>query len=370
MFDKSQVAVVIPTYRERLSKTEEISLSQALKILGEYEFYYICPESLEPNDLNGKIHIVRFQDEWFSSVRKYSALMLQKELYRKFSGYEYILVYQLDSFLFSDQLSEFCDLGYDYIGAPWLHGILHYVSNDNLLQKIGNGGVSLRKVSAFMNWLEQIDLSAYIDIENEDVLIAAYGKDWLRFSDIKVALRFSFDLDPKGSYQENDFRVPFGCHAWQRYDLEFWRPFIEREGYDLEGITASGNYERYQLRYQLEDERNQLLERVLEKSVQEIENLTNRRQRKLYIWGTGLWGGLVAQIYHELEIVIRGYIDNKNDISDFMGYPVQRGDFIERDDSHENVILIAVVQSGEIEKQLKQNGYFHKKDYITIKDMM
>lgn len=370
MFYKKQVAVVIPIYKAKLSKTEEISLSQALKMLDKYDFYYICPESLRPDDLNGKINIVPFQDEWFGSVRRYSALMLQKELYRKFSEYEYILVYQLDSFLFSGQLSEFCDLGYDYIGAPWIHGILHYVSNDNLLQKTGNGGLSLRKVSSFIYWLEKVDLSEYVDKENEDVLIAAYGKGWMKFPDLKTALQFSFDLDPKGSYQANQFQLPFACHAWQRYDLEFWRPFIEKEGYSLEGVASSGDYERYQLRYRLEDERNQLIANILKKSVTKIGNLTDSGHRNLYVWGTGLWGTLIGQIYHELGIAIKGYIDNKNKISDFMGYSVQKGDIINKESFHEHVILIAVAQSKEIEKQLEERGYLHKKDYLILKDMM
>ena len=32
----------------------------------------------------------------------------------------------------------------------------------------------------------------------------------------------------------NQDRLPFGCHAWFRYDLEFWRPHIEAFGHDLE----------------------------------------------------------------------------------------------------------------------------------------
>lgn len=370
MIEKKQAAVAIPVYKERLTRTEEISLSQAIKKLDKYDFYYICPSALTLEYQSDKIKIMRFPDEWFGSLRSYSALMLQRELYEKFSGYEYILVYQLDSFVFSDELSEFCELGYDYIGAPWLHGVLHYVNKDNLLQRIGNGGLSLRRVSAFIHWLKTTDLSEYMDAVNEDILIAAYGKGRLRFPDLETALRFSFDLDPKGSYRENHFSLPFACHAWHRYDLEFWRPFMETEGFSLEGIVPSGDYERYQRRYQLEDERNRLIEGVLRKSVTEMERLTDGGKRELYIWGTGLWGTLITRIYDELGIAVAGYIDNNKNCDVFMGRPVQAGEAICQGTFREHVILIAVVQADEIIRQLSESGCQHGKDYMTIKDMI
>lgn len=44
--------------------------------------------------------------------------MLSAEFYDRFAAYEYVLIYQLDAFVFADRLAEFCQMGYDYIGAP------------------------------------------------------------------------------------------------------------------------------------------------------------------------------------------------------------------------------------------------------------
>lgn len=44
--------------------------------------------------------------------------MLEADFYRRFGKYKYMLIYQLDAFVFSDKLLDFCEMGYDYIGAP------------------------------------------------------------------------------------------------------------------------------------------------------------------------------------------------------------------------------------------------------------
>jgi hypothetical protein len=40
------------------------------------------------------------------------------------------------------------------------------------------------------------------------------------------ALEFSFELAPRYCFMMNGERLPFGCHAWFRYDREFWEPFL------------------------------------------------------------------------------------------------------------------------------------------------
>ena len=54
-------------------------------------------------------------DKYFNSafVKAY-----KDTLYSRFEKYEYMLIYQLDAFVFSDRLMEFVEAGYDYIGAP------------------------------------------------------------------------------------------------------------------------------------------------------------------------------------------------------------------------------------------------------------
>jgi hypothetical protein len=45
---------------------------------------------------------------------------LSEEFYQAFTDFEFMLIYQLDAFVFRDELADWCRSGYEYIGAPWL----------------------------------------------------------------------------------------------------------------------------------------------------------------------------------------------------------------------------------------------------------
>ena len=106
--------VTIPVYKPKYSEYEKISLIQCCKILNKHLFSFICPNDLDINNYEKilkqyKINyqIERFPPEYFTSVEKYSELLLDSTFYRRFSHYEYILTYQLDAFVFRDELEYF-----------------------------------------------------------------------------------------------------------------------------------------------------------------------------------------------------------------------------------------------------------------------
>jgi hypothetical protein len=43
---------------------------------------------------------------------------------------------------------------------------------------------------------------------------------------VEVALRFAFECASRFCSDATDRNLPFGCSAWERYDPEFWRPFL------------------------------------------------------------------------------------------------------------------------------------------------
>lgn len=366
-----QVAVVIPVYKEVLCAAEEISLNQALCILGDYDVYCICPKGLVYGDQQKFVREIRFDDSWFADIRAYSRLMLQKEFYEAFSDYEYVLLYQLDAFVFSNQLMKFCNMGYDYIGAPWIHGIVCYKDAGHVLHYVGNGGFSLRKVSAFLRWLDKTDLAELAEAVNEDVLIAAYGPPFLKISPLEKALEFAFDMDPRKCFLKNKRHLPFGCHAWQRIDMEFWRPYIERYGYNLQAVSSSGLYDRYQQRYRLEDVRNALLDKMCDRKNIElkIQKLTDAGARKLYIWGTGTWGTFAGRIFSEYGIPFEGFIDNYGECRKHFGHLVFNGRVFLEYGCQGRSIFVAVMSADELVFQIEQAGYVHAENYITLEDM-
>lgn len=371
MYESRRTAIVVPVYKKSLSREEEISLSRVVQVLGGYDFYFIRPQSLACRYKTDGIREVPFPDKWFSDMRAYSELMLQKEFYQAFQEYEYILIYQLDAFVFSDQLSEFCSQGYDYIGAPWIHGIAFYKDPEHILHYVGNGGLSLRRIPAFLRWLEEIDLSRQSKVVNEDVLIAAYGPPVLKIPPVEEALRFAFDLDPRSCFEKNNRSLPFGCHAWKRIDMEFWRPYIEKYGYNMQDIRDSGLSEKYRLRYQLEEERNILLHKLCDKErlLSFVQKITKENAKKLFIWGTGLWGRFTGQIISGFGIPIEGFVDNYGKQQEYLGYPVIGGKEFLADKNSGKAVFLGVMQSEEIAAQIEKAGYIHLENYMTLEDL-
>jgi hypothetical protein len=82
----------------------------------------VQPEGLE-NDYHKKysnISVESFPKRYFENIEGYNELLLSASFYERFLDTKYILIYQLDAFFFKDELQEWCDRGYDYIGAPWI----------------------------------------------------------------------------------------------------------------------------------------------------------------------------------------------------------------------------------------------------------
>jgi len=194
----SKVAVVIPAYKENLSPTEEISLCQLRRVLPSCKKIFAVPEGLKPTygGLEEGFDVQEFPKEYFESLKGYSRLLLTKDFYNRFADYEYILIHQLDVFLFEDKLLEFCDMGYDYIGAPYpkFDFTWHLVG-----AQVGNGGLSLRKVSSCLNLIERHKnlLSSHpysgIFLNNEDSFFGYAGTHLPEFKvpEVKTALSFA-----------------------------------------------------------------------------------------------------------------------------------------------------------------------------------
>lgn len=249
MKQKEMAAILIPVYKQELSPTEVIALRQLRKVLGHYPLYFLHPQSMRPNygDLGQGIRTAPFADIYFQSTTGYSALMLSAELYDRFAAYEYVLIYQLDAFVFADRLTEFCQLGYDYIGAPVrrLIPLWHAIG-----ARVGNGGFSLRRVSACRAMVTVWQKMQAEDhpwsmelLECEDAFWGYCGKN--PQLDFKVpavlqALEFAVQENIQHAYPRmlKGWR-PFGAHGWNKQDAPFWERIMAREGYPLKGLVSN-----------------------------------------------------------------------------------------------------------------------------------
>lgn len=268
--DKSKrVAILVAlSNRDYLTDTEQISLKHLLHYLGHYDKYIIIPEGLDFS-LPG-FYSARFDDKYFGSADAHRDLLLSPCYYQAFSNYEFILSYHLDALVFSDQLQEWCDRDYDFVGSPWVkHKDAPYYGNSSFEGKVGNGGFSLKKVRSFLKifnsteyaiapdeywnkyhahkqlpgrilqWPKKMVMKShrYNNVQwetkhwerNDDLFIADRARHYypeFRIAPLDIALRFGFECVPRHCYELNDHRLPFGCHAWERYDREFWEQFL------------------------------------------------------------------------------------------------------------------------------------------------
>ena len=367
LVDKKQVAVVIPAYKTTLSETERISLFQAFHILGTYKIYFAVPQWLQAEYL-GDASIERFPNSFFEDIAGFNRLLLSKDFYSRFDKYKYILIYQPDAFVFSDSLIDFCNLGYDYIGAPWLTGMRKRVDDTYVYANVGNGGFSLRNVQGTIRLLDvnEGELNTYSD--NEDKFFAFSNSTIFKIAPVSVALRFAFERQVKKCFELNDFRLPFGCHAWERYDYDFWRPYIEKAGYKLpiraleSGMEDTKNHDAYL--------QNSIIEKFWTyKGKICFQNIENR---KIAIFGTGMYGKRVLKILQNAGIGTACFFDNNAAIQNeyIENRIVHVPEVLKNDDGYFTIIAISGNNMENVKKQLDSMGKVYKKDYITYLDLI
>ncbi|WP_026629598.1 DUF5672 family protein [Dyadobacter alkalitolerans] len=242
---KSSVAVVIPVYKSVMNENEKLSLKQCMKVLGNYPIKIVKPASLDLSAVTGaypNIELVSFEDAFFKDIAAYNRLMISIDFYKTFLAYEYILIYQLDAYVFQDSLLAWCAKGFDYVGAPSLHmpaldalGAGAYQQFADALSThrvVFNGGLSLRRIPAIIRYLKIYNAVYPAWVGNEDMLFSQEAtrlipmKLFLKLPSWHEALGFAFEKSPAATYEITQHKLPFGCHAWERYDPQFWSAFI------------------------------------------------------------------------------------------------------------------------------------------------
>jgi hypothetical protein len=257
-------AVVVPVYRTGLSDDERLSLRHLDHFLPEVEKILAIPEMLDFGRRGYRKAC--FPPAFFDSIAGYNQLLLSRRFYNRFKDYEFILIHQLDAIILSSDVERFLGMGVDYLGAPW---IAYDAAGAPHLTGVGNGGLSLRRVSAFRRLLgsrartttpqeyyrrgyseaplgrRAIGLAKAgakaLGIRNsirrtirelrgyEDWFIAAEAQKYspaFALGSVEQALAFAFEKEPRFCFEQAGGRMPFGAHAWGRYDRAFWEPYL------------------------------------------------------------------------------------------------------------------------------------------------
>ena len=240
-------AICVIIYKDTLYKFEQLSLLRiidfCIKTNRLDDLTFIIPKLIADNfdefcekyinkfiidnyNFSHNFTYISYPNICFNSVNAYNnMLMLSKNFYGDFiNNYDYMLLYQLDGYIFDDHLNYFLEKEYDFIGGyyiPIYADILEYCEFDNLDNHkiLMNGGVSLKNLKfcidiinkyydEFINGCEFNDVFKYI---NEDTFFSKFCT-----TNISAIESMNFSLNWLGA--ENnwciiDYKYPFCCHG-------------------------------------------------------------------------------------------------------------------------------------------------------------
>jgi hypothetical protein len=263
----NNLVVITPIYKKDISPDEYLSLKSSMLHLKAYDKVVVAPKKF----MNDKEFLARwksygykivfFHNKYFVSVDSYNKFMMKKDFYKTFEKYDYMLIYQLDVLVFVDSLDYWISRKIDYVGAPWIVED----KDGKRFQGAGNGGLSLRNIKTFIQVLESkklfnkreefLLLSLNTKMKNifilwlllrtgltrhmaalyriiydgqEDIFWAFYATffvDNFRVATVRESLLFAFEEYPEFCFKHNNNRLPFGVHAWGRYNPVFWKEY-------------------------------------------------------------------------------------------------------------------------------------------------
>ncbi len=381
-----KVVIIVPIYRSFMDEWERIAWRQLNEVCGHYPICIVAPESLMEQCKSSFQHkIETFPDIFFRDIHTYSQLLMTTDFYQRFIAFEYILIYQLDAFVFSDKLAHFCSLGYDYIGAPLPRWSNYWYSMKTrpgmayipFLGRVGNGGFSLRKVDAMLRILQRKDeilathpLSRLFQ-EQEDMFFAYCGTltDGLNIPDVRIARQFSVEMDVGYCYRNLADCLPFGCHAWYKIAFHIWKKFILSEEYQIETSNIGKDFKSFR-RIVLSF---YLMERMLRKVNRDRALLVASSilvENSYAIWGVGTYGKLLLCWLRNAGIQVDCAFDGRaNYPMEYYNVPVLKPKDSLVKKYRGRLIVSTIDYKDDIICELGKNG-FQKNDFITMEEFI
>ena len=229
----------VPIYKRDLSLSEARSLLQ-LRLLGVDNVTLVYPEGLDLTEymkLWPDLGVQHYAPEHFVSVQSYNDLVISPAFYAPFADhYDYLLIAQLDTFLLSNQIREFCDLGHDYYGAPWIKGFPQYrflfnrwpIQINNTRFYVGNGGLSLRNIPKTMDLLARKEGHISKTFFMEDAFFGYWGSLDPHFQACPplVAAKFALEMEPS-HWMEQTGVLPMGLHGFEVWHKDFYNSLLQ-----------------------------------------------------------------------------------------------------------------------------------------------
>lgn len=359
-----KVAVVIPYYHSQLNELEQISFQQCVKVLYRYPIVLVVPDTMKESEypVGNQFIVVKVPFQWMESIATYNRMMLDIDFYERFSEYEYILIYQLDAFVFRDELLKFCAMGYDYIGAPWPRGVIYVKDMQQCVWYVGNGGLSLRNVEASILMLKKHPADSW-EVQ-EDIYWAVCDSDEFHVASMEIAVQFSIEALVRKMVERNNNQLPFGCHAWEKFDFSFWMPFFEAEGYNI-AKEKTDDHDR-----EIEKMPMNILmfpNKMIRKGLLE---LMHREINQIYVWGGGKIGKDWILCFRRAGFQVRCVDSNSLRWGEYLwDVCIESPEILKKTDKEALIIIAAKNDGKQIMEQLSQMKYCHGKAVYYYKEV-
>jgi hypothetical protein len=258
----AKFCIVTPHQGPPFNDVALISFRRSAEVLAGHRWIFAVPHGTDMapfREIAPHAEARFFPAEYFSSKRSAQWFYMHPDLFDSFADFDYLLIHQLDVYVFEDRLAEWVARAeandWDYIGAPWFgHQWLRFARHPLarlpwhwfLRESVGSGGFSLRKVSTCRAasrkdaGLIRRFLRHFVPEDIYWCQLAQWLGTRFRRPSPEIAASFAFETECERCFAMNDGSLPFAVHGWNRHDWEFWRNRIPGAAEVYERLAASG----------------------------------------------------------------------------------------------------------------------------------
>jgi hypothetical protein len=278
MIIRNRPVVVIPVHLARPSRFETVSLRQCGKILANRDIVILAPENVDLaayQELLPRAVGLRVEPHWMASVQAYNKMMISPLVFNALDGYTHMILHEPDAIVIRDEIDHWCNQPFDYIGAPWFEGWTNPAPDAPVIG-VGNSGFSFHRLSTSRRitasrrrWYPWTTVAkdliqglrgkrgrlkrGLIGLGSGGLLSGAhklYEKNcdvfWsftvpkiattFRIPPPDIAVRFAWEALPSRCMEMCRGILPFGIHAWAKYDFDFLVQHLLSAGVDLHEV--------------------------------------------------------------------------------------------------------------------------------------
>jgi hypothetical protein len=205
-----------------------------------------------------------------ADIKAYNRMMISPLVFNALEGYTHMLLHEPDAIVLRDEIDYWCNQPFDYIGAPWFEGWA--------TPTVGNSGFSFHRLAAsrritasWLRWHPYRTVAkdlvqgfrgnrkrlsrGLVGLGSGGLLRGAHKlfdnhcdifwsvivpkvDTTFRIPAVDIALRFAWEALPSRCMEMCRGSLPFGIHAWAKYDYGFLMPHLLSAGVDLQEIYS------------------------------------------------------------------------------------------------------------------------------------